>query len=182
MSDVELKKTRHIENLAEATKAVETALEDISFQPAPNQQMLKAQFWARYVPNPFESRENISLATVQETINEPKLKRYWSIPGFKDWFINQEEGKERIDYLWMVGLDTAEQIMRDPAVNAGAKVNLLKLLAEVSGRLQRGSKGEEKFSDDTVNKMSEEELKKWLKNRGVQVEAKYKVKPNREEF
>lgn len=182
MTDIELKRTTHLTNSKEATEAVSTALDELSFQPAPLHQQMKAQFWSRYVPNPFESRENISLASVQEVVSDARLRRYWHVPGFKEWFINQDEGKERLEYLWMVGLDTAEQILRDPAVNAGAKTNMLKLLAEVTGRLVRGSNKDEKFSDAAVNSMSKDELEKWLKNRGVQVEAKYKVTPAKEVF
>lgn len=155
--------------------------DEIIFQPSPLQQTLKAQFWARASSNPFIDKTNLTLADVQEHVPDPKLKKYWSVPGFKEWFSNQDENRERLDYLWMVGLDAAEMILRDPAAQASAKVNLIKTLAEIQGLVSRGKNKEEKFSDETVNKMSEAELKEWLKKKGVSVQAEYKVRPNLDE-
>ncbi len=165
---------KHANNLA-------TIIEDGLFIPTPFQQQLKAQFWARAGNHPFLVPGNITLAFVEKYIRDKRIKTYWPLPGFSEWFTNQDENKERIDYLWIASLDAAEQILRDPAAPAAAKVNLIKTLAEMQGHLSRGKGKEEKFSDETVNKMSEAELKEWLNKKGVTVKASYEVHPKSDE-
>lgn len=152
--------------------------EDLSFQPSPIQQSLKAQFWARFIPGPLDDPKKLTLPLVQSIVNDAKLKRYWNLPGFKEWFSNQNENVERVEYLWAVGLDAAEQILRDSSTNPAVKVNLLKLLADVTGRLSSKNRPvEEKYADEAINKMSQDELKEWLSKKGVTVTATYDVKP-----
>jgi hypothetical protein len=147
--------------------------EEVSFLPAPIHQQLRAQFWARFAPSPFESKENITLATAQNYVNDSRLKRYWGTPGFKEWFCRQNENMERLEYLWSIGLDAAETILRDQTGQAGPKIQLLKLIAEVTNKLPK-AKSEERFSDDKINKMNEDELNEFLAVRKVKP-AKAKV-------
>lgn len=152
-------------SLIEAKDALEQ-MDDLLFQPSPMHQTLKAQFWARFEPSPLADEHGITLPLVQSLVNDSRLKRYWSMPGFREWFTNKDENRERLEYLWMVGLDTAEQLLRDPLVQSGPKVNLIKLIAEVSGRLVRNAPVE-KFSDAAIDKMSETELRAFLEKKGV---------------
>ncbi len=149
------------------TEELAKVAEDILFQPSPLMQTMKAQFWARFQPGPVNDTANLTLPTVQQYVSDPRLKKYWSTPGFKEWFTNQDENRERIEYLWMVGLDTAEQILRDSNAQPNAKVQLLKLLAEVAGKLPKPGKNDEKFADASINNMDAKELKAWLKRRGI---------------
>lgn len=181
MNEIKASKVTTTYETLDPSDILPAAAEQILFQPSPLQQTLKAQFWARFQPGPFDDKQNITLPTIQEVVTDPRIRKYWALPGFKEWFSNQDENRERLEYLWMVGLDTAEGILRDPAAQPNAKVQLLKLLAEVTGRLTKGGKTEDRFSDDAVNKMSETELKDWLKKKGVTVSAKYSVKPRAEE-
>jgi hypothetical protein len=164
--------------LKSVNKAVGEVVDDHLFLPSPFQQNLKAQFWSRAGNHPFLEPENIGVAFVRKFVKDARLERYWKEPGFKEWFTNQDENRERLEYLWSAGLDAAEAILRDPAQPAAAKVNLIKILAEMQGHVSRGKNGQEKFSDEAVNKMSEKELKEWLQKKGVTVKASYEVTPN----
>lgn len=162
------------------TAELSSAADDILFQPSPLHQTLKAQFWARFTPSPIDDSANLTLASVLHHVGDSRLKRYWALPGFREWFTNRDENRERVEYLWMVGLDTAESILRDGQANPAAKVQLLKLLAEVTGRVTRGSQKEEKFSDETVNRMDEKELRGWLKKRGITMSTPPDAPPTKE--
>jgi hypothetical protein len=163
--------------LKQVNSAVTEIFDDHLFIPSPFQQNLKAQFWARAGNHPFLEPDNITIAFVQKFLKDARIPKYWQTPGFKEWFTNQDENRERIEYLWSAGLDAAEQILRDPAAPAAAKVNLIKTLAEMQGHIARGKGKDEKFSDEQVNKMSEKELKEWLHKKGVTVKAEYTVQP-----
>jgi hypothetical protein len=139
--------------------------EDISFLPSSYQQELKAQFFSRFEPGPFRDTNTITLADAQAVLKEPKLKQYWGIPGFREWFTNKNEVAEKIEYLTLVGLDALEAVLLDPKSQASAKVNAFKLLAEIKGMVNRGGKKEEKKS--AVDEMSEAELKEYLNKYGV---------------
>lgn len=176
MSQIKQNEHKPLERVSK--ESLEILIEDISFQPSPLQQSLKAQFWARFVPGPMDDSKSLSLPVIQSIVNDARLKKYWGVPGFKEWFCNADEMRERAEYLWMVGLDAAEMILRDPSANLSAKVNLIKLIADVTGRLSSKKAAiEEKYSDDMINKMSQDELKDWLTRKGVTVKATYDVKP-----
>lgn len=108
---------------------------------------------------------NVSLAQALEVTQAPQLRKWWAEDGFQDWFLNREEAKERLQYLFQKGLDAAENILDNPEANANAKANILKLLAEMTGHLTK--KPVDRFADEQVNKMSEEQLKAYLEKKGV---------------
>lgn len=173
-----------IGSLSKDTKDLPALVGDLVFFPEKDHQRLKAQFWARFESSPFADAASISLSTVQEKVSDPRLRNYWALPGFKEWFLNKDEARERLEYLFSKALDAAEVVLEDlDPKSFSAKVNLIKLLAELTGRLQtRGGGKDEKFSDSAINDMSEAELKKWLNRKGVTVSAEYKVKPTVEKF
>lgn len=182
MDNYSKKATKVVNSHGEEASEVELlqASVELFFVPSPLQQQLKAQFWARFEPGPFADKSRLNLPLVQEHVNDPKLKQYWGVPGFKEWFSNKDEAREKLEYLFMLASSAMEQVLLDPGANANAKANIFKNLAEMTGRLTKGGKEADKFSDDQVNKMSEEELRKFIQKKGVTVSAKYSVKPTTE--
>lgn len=140
--------------------------DDVSFLPSPFHQELKSQFFARFEPGPFKDAKTITLADVQAVVNEPKLRQYWGVPGFKEWFTNSNTVGEKIEYLTLIGLDALEAVLLDPKAQASAKVNAFKLLAEIKGLLTRGN--QKALAGNAVDNMSEQQLKDYLKKHGVE--------------
>jgi len=146
---------------------------ELIFVPEKEHQKLKAQFWARFSASPFADMDNVTLSQVLEKVQDARLRKWWSVTGFKEWFTNRDEHRERLEYLFDLGMSRAESIlMQDDPKSAGAQVNLIKLIGELTGRISgRGSK-DEKFSEAKINNMSEADIQKFLEKKGVLIAPK----------
>lgn len=141
--------------------------DDVGFLPSPYQQELKARFWARAELGPLRDPKTIVLEDVKRVVDDPVISRYWKLPGFQSWFVNENEAVEKIDYLTMLGLQALEAVLLDQKAQASAKVNAVKLLAEMKGLLQRGGNQQPKQVGSPVSQMGPDELKAFLEKNGV---------------
>lgn len=128
---------------------------------------MKARFWAKFEPSPFADSSNISLRTAEQVTDCASMKKWWDDPGFKEWFSNKDDTREKLEYLFMLALDTAENILRDDKAQASAKVNMIKAIGELANKYP--SKQVEKYRDDDINKMDENQLQEFLKRKGYNV-------------
>ena len=146
-------------------KSLSDLADKVIFTPTKRQRQVKAKFWSRFQPGPFANPDTLSMADVMAITRASSLKEWWSKDGFKEWFMNREEAREKLEYLFMKALDTAEDIMDDPAAQASAKVNAIKVVAELANKFP--SKQVEKFADDEINKMDEKQLRVYLEKKGL---------------
>ena len=73
-------------------------VEDLDFAPNDAMREAKAAFWAVARDNPLVDPAELSLATVQQVCPDSRVRRWWGTPGFAEWFCNQEEWRQRIEY------------------------------------------------------------------------------------
>lgn len=147
------------------SKALAGLAEQVIFTPTPRQAKVKAQFWSRFQPGPFASPSSLTLPAIQEVVNVPSMKEWWHLDGFQAWFLNREEAREKLEYLFMKALETAEDILDNPEAQASAKVNMIKVIGELANKFP--SRWQEKFADEDINRMSEAQLKAYLEKQGV---------------
>lgn len=138
-------------------KSLSSMTEDLLFIPNPRHRQVKAKFWARY-DSLMVSPDKITAAAAIDLTSETTIARWWSLPGFKDWFLNQDEARERLEYLYMLALDTAEQVLANPDSNDNAKVQMVKVIAQLAGKEPKA----QVFADDDINKMDAEKLKAYI--------------------
>lgn len=148
-------------------KDITALAEQVIFTPTPRQRKVKAQFWSRFQPGPFVSPSALTINDIQSVVNVAALKEWWADGLFKEWFMNREEAREKLEYLFMKALETAEEILENPEAQASAKVNMIKVIGELANKFP--SKWQEKFADEDINKMSEAQLKAYLEKQGVTV-------------
>lgn len=139
----------------------------VLFSPTAPQQKVKARFWTRFRPGPYADPSNISESMALQVTGSASIRRWWSQPGFVEWFRNREEERERLKYLFNKSLDTLEEILGDPSANPTSKINGIKLLAEMNGYLNKTK--QEEFADDSINKMSEQQLKEFISRNGIKI-------------
>ena len=84
-------------------------VEDIVFKPTHEQVQVKAAFWAKYSANPLVDTSDIKLSHVEKFVNDPRIKRWWSLYQFKEWFLNEEEFAQRVLALAHIAL--ADQLI-----------------------------------------------------------------------
>jgi hypothetical protein len=138
------------------------------FKPTGPMRTLKAKFIVRTQDNPlidFDSmtqRDQINLVGHKQLVDSN-----WSRPGFKEWLFNREEGKEKLEELFDMALDSVRQVLLSEDVKtASAKVNILKVLGDL---LDKFPKPGQSHKDPMAN-LSKEELEKFLEKSGIRIE------------
>lgn len=131
---------------------------DVVFLPSPPQRRAKSKFWVRY-DSLLGAPETLSSSDIANITQEPTITKWWSQPYFKEWFLNKEEEKERLDYLYNLGLDSLEQLFLNPEANHNARVNALKVIALLASK--EPSKNE-KFSDEDIQRMDKIKLRAYI--------------------
>lgn len=150
------------------SKALGDALDDITFEPNPEMRKLKATFWTQYSTNPMMSKDKVTMAAIQEATNDTRIRSWWAIDGFKDWFCNKDEWRQKQEYLAGLAQDCAEKILLDPRANPNAKVALIKFITESVGKAEARIR-ETKMLDAQVHDMSPEQLQEFLMKNGVRL-------------
>jgi len=124
---------------------VREASSELIYVPSQQERKLKAKFWAKAAENPLLSLDGSQVTAVQVKQLLPGLNGQidgcWKKPGFKDWFLNPEEGRAKLEYLFDLGLDAMEELLLNPdPKTSAAKVNAFKLIAELTGRSSKSAK------------------------------------------
>jgi hypothetical protein len=151
----------HLKNIS---KVLAVASQDVVFAPTPEMRRAKAAFWASLDGTPDgDLAENMTLAAATQMGGDRKLSRWWSMPGFSDWWQNKEEFKQRMEYLAQLALDTLEGVLSDPDANTTAKVNSAKLVLEAANKMPK--KQAEESVDHKLAGMSRNELEDYVRSR-----------------
>lgn len=151
----------HLKNIS---KVLTAASQEVVFSPTPDMRRAKAAFWASLDGTPAgDLAENMTLAAASAMGADKKLSRWWSIPGFSEWWQNREEFKQRLEYMAQLALDTLEGVLLDPDANTTARVNSAKLVLEAANKMPK------KQAEDTVDQrlagMSRNELEEYVRTR-----------------
>lgn len=160
-----------------AKKRTTTALEEmaeevgIGFVPNRAQRALKARFWT-LLANSFNPRNPHEMTNMEiaKVVRDNRVLAWFGTPGFKDWFMNSTEHIERLEYLFDLALQAAEDVLLcDDPKAMSARVNMVRVIAELAKKMP--SKGQEQYQDEKIAKMSKEELEKFLADQGVKVQS-----------
>lgn len=133
--------------------------------------MLKAQFWTRVADNPLFSGA-VTSAMARQVLDSEYVAQAWKKPGFKEWFSNKDEYRERLEYLFSKALDAAEEILLNQDIKAqSARVNMIKSISELASKIP-GRGADSKKSNGLANaigSMDRAELELLLEKNGVNV-------------
>lgn len=136
-------------------------IESVVFTPSPIQRKAKAAFWYKWNEHPFGDPADITAHTASDYAGYSQVREWWADSRFKEWFLNRDEFRQRVEYLANLALDTAEEILLDPDASAGARVSMVKLAAELASKMpQKGFR--EMLLDESIQKMNKEELEKFI--------------------
>lgn len=147
-------------SLKDINKILAAASTDLTFAPTPDMRRAKAAFWHRFSEGPMVASDTITLASVQQVATDKRLAKWWSLPGFQEWFQNKEEFRERLEYLADIALDSLEQVLTDPDSNPSAKVASAKLVLEAASKMP---KKEAETPTTRLEAMSRTELEDYVR-------------------
>lgn len=126
---------------------------ELVFMPSPAMRATKAKFWKRC---DYEEPRNVSVEMVVQITNSSSIRTWWSKEGFREWFLNKDEAAERLEYLYMLALDAAEDVLLNPNVPPSARIGLIKIVAQLAGK--EPSK-DQLFLDEEIQKMEPARLR-----------------------
>lgn len=144
---------------------------DTLYRPTVRQRTAKAVFWAAASDNPVFNSEEMTAAEAGIVAKDGNVEAWWKQPGFRDWFFNSNEHSSRLEVLFSMAMDAAEDILlsTDPKT-ASARVTLIKTLAELTNRVPKQGGGI--FLDGNIAKMDKAQLEAFLENKGVSVRTR----------
>lgn len=153
-----------------STDNLQELAEAVVYKPSPAERRLKAKYWslmdgALMVSEPTQT-------DINRTLGGNYLSRSWGKEGFREWFLNKEEGRARLEYLFDLGMDSLESILTDPDPKSnGAKVAAIKLLADITGRSSK-SKPQTSGIADAIAGADKAALEAIFERQGIQVSLK----------
>ena len=148
--------------------ALTIASDSLIFIPTPSQRQVKARLLVRLSDNPLLEHSSLSLSESQSITGSSQIKDWWGRPGFKEWFLDQNEYRQRLEYLFALALDAAEEILlsTDPK-SQGARVSMIKLLAELANKIPKENAA--KYLDESISKMDRGQLESFLEKSGITI-------------
>lgn len=143
-------------------KVLEILVNDLTYMPSHEQRKLKSAFWIRFNENPVCEPQDITVAMIGRLVTDGRVPKWWAQPGFKEWFRNQEEFRERVESMAHLALDTLMSILitEDPKMSS-ARVNAAKLLLEIARKIPSKTQVE-KTSDDRIGEMDKKQLDAYI--------------------
>lgn len=152
-------------SINKATQQLEIVASELTYIPSPEQRKTKSAFWTRFNDNPLCEPQDISLAVAIQFVSDERLTKWWPQTGFKEWFRNRDEFRQRIEYLVHQALDSLEYVLADPKAQASAKVNAAKLLMEVARKMPSKQDSAGQYLDEKISTMTKAELEAYVRSR-----------------
>lgn len=153
---------------------LEIATSELTYLPTPEQRKAKSAFWARFNENPICDPSQISLSIALRFAGDNRISRWWPQTGFREWFQNSDEFRQRLEYLANLALDSIEHILADPRAQASAKVTAAKLVMEVARKMPPKHQAE-KYADEKIGEMDRKQLEEFISRRISLLPAKKQV-------
>lgn len=140
-------------------------LSEFQFEPTNAHRKAKSAFWQRFGDNPICDPNDISLAIAAQFVADKRIEKWWSLPGFRQWFSNQNEFRELVESGAYQAVQTAINILSMPtnAKSAGAQISAARLMLEIAQKMPaRPSPKQEAFLDERIAQMSRAELQEYI--------------------
>ena len=132
------------------------------YKPGAEEQRTKATFWVR-AKRQGVCREDVSLATALSLTADSRITNWWAQPGFSAWFANDTEFEEEMEFLIYRMPFYLQDILeaQGEEASASAKVNALKLLAEIANKMPVKHK-QVVWKDASIQSMTPDQLRKFI--------------------
>lgn len=151
--------------MSKKTEALfEIIASDLTYLPSPEERRVKSAFHQRFqsLDIPPCLMQDITLSIAQSLAPDRRLDRWWEVPGFKEWFRNAEEFRERVEYLTSLALDAVTEILiSDDPRQASARIAAAKLMLEV-GKKMPEKKAVAVYADEKIGAMDKKQLDAYI--------------------
>lgn len=135
--------------------------------PTPEQRKAKERFWGPFMAGDIQVPPTIDLPLALRFGGDSRISKWWDLSGFQDWFLNQEEFRQRVEFIAHLALDSIEEVLKDRTATSNAKVAAAKLALEVANKLSKGQKDQQSDGDSPIDKMDRKELEEFIRKKLV---------------
>ncbi len=159
---------------------IDTVMPDLEvtvFSPTREMQQAKANYWSFFLTGDVSVSPRDTLESAQRYGRDSRIKEWWSKPGFRQWFSNKDEFRQRAEFLANNSLMHLEYILNDEKSKGSEKVAAIKLIMELSGKLKKADSAEQ-FADAKIAQMGREELEEFIRNKSRTLIDDQITKPN----
>lgn len=129
-----------------------------SFTPTGRQIRARNQFYQAQAGTPLPDQE---LATALTFGAPAAISRWWSIPGFSDWWCSPTWEKEESHRLLISAMHRVGEILRDEQ-DTGRLLSAAKEAREIYVKLNAPEK-EDRYLDDEIGKMDKSQLEEYIR-------------------
>jgi hypothetical protein len=148
------------------SNGIKAIIDDITYVPNNREVRMKAAFWAKYQTNPvYQAGDIPALADIVSTLNSSSIEKSWKKDGFKEWFLNSDEFRQKSRYLATRAQEELEGLLAMPVgeggIKASEKLSAIKLAFDLEGSYQKKQK-EVKMLDAAIDKMNPAELESYI--------------------
>lgn len=142
---------------------IEGLIEQVEFKPSETQRKTKAKLAGVLANNPIYNQDDLTPDMIAKITGDRRIYKWVKEdPQALEYFRNKNEFRQRLEHLIEKALDRAESILDNDSERAlGPQVNMMKILFELGNRFPSRAK-ETRYLDDEVNRMSEEQLVKYI--------------------
>jgi hypothetical protein len=146
------------------TKAEIKAISNSVFKPSALQIKAKIAFYHK-VKFLQEDVSKMDVERVAHIIGDDRVINWWKIKDFVQWFRNEDEHKERVDYLYTRMLDNLEDFIVDEEqkYTPNEKLAAQKQLIELRKQMEGGDKDTE-MTPEMIQKIAENIRSKRMKS------------------
>lgn len=157
---------------------IEKGFDEFMYRPKQKHRLAKARLMTAIQSQPLLRLDELSCGKVEQIVGM-NLRNEWRQPGFQEWLLNRNEYEEKLEMLFSLALDAAENILQnaDPKAQS-ARVQMIKVVAELANKMpDRWSKKDP--IKDTLDSMGKDEIEDLLSKHGLQltITAKHDAEP-----
>lgn len=116
------------------------------YRPTPDQRLIKAEFHTALASGP--SPEKITAAFAVQVTNRIVIEKWWSVAGFKAWFLDSQSFESRAEAYANSALEIAHEIATT-GMKDGDRLAAAKLLMDIAGKIKKQA-AEVRFLDDSI--------------------------------
>ena len=136
---------------------------DTPFRPTNDQKRAKSQFWTTFSSGAISPPPQPDILIASQYAGDKRIREWFSVAGFPQWFWNQNEFSERLDYLSQIALDQLETLVTSAKTSDSARVAAIKMVLEASKKLGQSDKQE--FADTKIGQMDQKQLEDFIQSR-----------------
>ena len=131
------------------------------FSPTRAMREVKARFMLRFAKK-GQFYEQVRLQDVETIIPDARIRKWWQIPGFKEWFLDGEDFEVACELAAQEALLACREIVQDSSQKGTARVAAAKLIMTIAKKTQNK---ENESGDETIKQLAQnpQQLREFLR-------------------